>query len=478
MHPLIEVVTSIPAGAPAWLLALPLEDRFPGWPQVGGGAASALSNLSTSLKRIYSDETFEYAQNAASPIVELFEEAKDLSPEGAGYFWPFMLRSPQNIGTPAEEANLPVVKQRTEIQGFLNPGQFVGTFEITFLLEAVATARGGWNRGEVKKHSFDTLRDLVKHRNRIYAGTHGTGRIGVVQSNTSSTNTFVAQLLSTGAGFGGAGFGAHLLRPKMRIDIYTLDTGGASVITGREITAIDKTTRTVTFSGATASLTAGQHVYIEGSYGQSTVPNGLLGLVDDGEFLDLIHNQSRAAFPELKSVVLRNGGVLRNVTEDLLIQAGFYLRNDTGSAIDCLVFNTGQYHKYILNVRPTRYQDMAAGKKALNFAGGFGGPETIAFYWDGRPIRLCVAEDVAPRHIYGLDLSMMRWAPVRKLGWLDQGGGSIFTQGVNSGGLKTTHQATMYSIENIGTLAPWSHFRVQDLFDAILCGPFYGGTDV
>lgn len=470
----IVVVAAMPQ-VPAWILNLPPEDRFPGWPLVGGGAASSLANLSAGLKRIYSEETFEYAQNAAAPLVELFEEAKELTAEGEGYFWPFMLRSPQNIATPPEEGNIPTPKQRTEIQGKLSVGQFVGDFEITFVLEAVGTARGTWNRGEVKKHSFDTLRDLVKHRNRIYAGTHGTGRLAVVQASTVSTNAFVAQLLTTGAAFGGAGFGAHLLRPNMMIDIYTLDVGGASVILNRKITDIAKATRTVTYDGAAGTLTVGQHVYIAGCYASGMVPNGLLGLVDDGEFLDVIHNVSRTTYPELKSTVLRNGGVLRNITEDILITAGLLLRNDTGSAIDCLVMNLGQNLKYIQSVRPTRYQDMSS-KQPLKFIGGYGGEDTIAFYFDGRPIRKVISEDVAPRHIYGIDLSMMRWAPVRKLGWLDNANG-IFAQGVNSGGYKTTHQATMYSVENIGTLAPWAHFRIQDLFDNVLCGTAYGGTD-
>jgi hypothetical protein len=464
-------------GIPSWVLSLPSEDRFPGWPLVGGGVASTFTNLSAGLKRIYSDETFEYAQNAASPLVELFEEADEIEPEGAGYFWPFMLRSPQNIGTPAEAGNVPPIKQRTEIQGSLNAGQFVGGFEISFLLEAVGTARGTWNKGEVKKHSFDTLRDLVKHRNRIYAGTHGTGRIATVQTTTSSLNTFVASLSTTGAGFGGAGFGALLLRPNMLIDVYTLDVGGASVITSRKITDIAKATRTVTFDGAAASLTAGQHVYIAGSYGQTTVPNGLMGLVDDGEFLDVIHGQSRTTNPELKGLVMRNGGTLRAIDEDLLIGGGLVLRTDSDSAIDAMVMNVGQYLKYIKSVRPTRYQDLAGGRGPLRYMGGTGGDETIAFFFDGRPIRRVVAEDVAPRHVYGIDLSAMRWAPIRRLGWYDHGGGSMFIQGADSGGLKTTRQATMYSIENIGTLAPWAHIRYQDCSDPLLCGPIYGGSD-
>jgi len=439
-------------------------------------AASTLALLDGGLKRIYSDETFEYAQNAASPLVEKFDEAKNLEPFGDGFFWPFMLRSPQNIGTPAEAGNVPAIRQRTEVQGKVRAGQFVGGFEISFMVEEAGNARGTWNKGEVKKHSFDTLRDLVKHRNRIYAGTHGSGRIAQVQTATVSTNQFVAKLDTlNGAGFGGAGFGAHLLRPNMLIEIRNADSGGAVVISARKITEIDRATRTITYDGAAASLGADDHVYIEGSYGNTTVPNGLMGLVDDGEYLVTIHNQSRITNPELKSQVFRNNGTLRTLSEDLLINAGLLLRQAVGGAVDLIVMNTGQFAQWIKVVRPTRFNDVSK-VSSPKYATGFDAESTFKLFFDGRPVGFLVAEDVAPRHIYGLDMSQMRKVTLRKLGWLDHGG-SIFTQGVDSVGFKTTKQATMYSLENIATFAPWAHYRIDDLLDPQLAGTAFGGAE-
>lgn len=440
--------------------------------------ASTLSNLSGGLKRIYSDETFEYAQNAAAPFVKRLEEAKDLKPEGAGFFWPFMLASPQNIDTPGEAANVPATKQRDEIQGNVTAGQFVGDFEISFLLEAAGTERGAWNKSEVKKHSWETMRDLVKHRNRIFAGTFGTAKLAAVQTTAAGVNSFVAQLAATGAGWGGSGQGALLLRKKMTISIWT---GNTLVAGSRQITAIAKATRTVTFDGAVANVTAGDNIYTAQAHTTSgvpsTIPNGLMGLIDDGEFLDLIHAQSRTTYPELNSTVLRNGGTLRVLTEDLIIDAGFGLRQDVGGAVDLLVMNTGQWKKYWKDAKPQRFQIVNQGGKGLAFKAGFDTEESFKFYFDGRAIDLCVSEDVAPRHVYGVDLSQMRRVVLKKLGWRDQGGGNIFVQGADSGGLKTTVVATMYSLENIATYAPWAHFRIQDLSDPMLCGAAYGGTD-
>lgn len=438
-------------------------------------AASTLANLEAGLRRIYSDETFDYAQAAAAPLVELFEEVEDLTPDGEGYYWPFMLVSPQNIGTPGEAGNLPTAKQRTEIQGRLRAGQFVGDFEISFMLEAAGSERGTWSKNEVKKHSWETLRDLVKHRNRIYAGTYGTGVLATVAATTGAANAFVAKLTASGTGrsWGSSGQGASLLRKNMLIDVVT--GGGATEIAARKITAIAKATRTITFDGAATVVTLDSGVYITGSYNQSTVPNGLMGLVDDGGFLDVLHNQSRTTYPELKAQTFHNSGTYRDISEDLLLIAGFSLRQEAGGQTDVLVMNTDQLYKYIKAVRPTRYFD--ANGRAPKYSAGFDNESTFKFYFDGRPIRIITSEDVAPRHVYGLDLSTMRRATLKKLGWLDHGGGSMFIQGSNSSGYTTTKVATMYSLENIATLAPWMNWRIEDLMAPNLAGAAVGGTD-
>lgn len=431
-------------------------------------AASTLTNLATSLKRIYSDETFEYAQNFAAPLVALLDEVRDLQPEGAGFFWPFMLRSPQNIGTPAEDGNVPAVKQRTEIQGQVNAGQFVGTFEISFMLEAAGTLRGTWNKSEVKKHSWETLTDLVKHRNRIYSSSHGTKRLAQVNANTTTVNTFVGKLP----------YGTLLLRPNMLIDIYDADSGGASVILDRKITSIVGSTRTVTFDGAAASLTANDHVYISKSYGVNPI-NGLPGLIDDGTNSDLIHGQSRTTYPELKASVYANGGTPRALTEDLILLALLDQRQRNGGGIDVLVMNTGIFHKFLVLIRPERHVVVGpGGGKAPGFKTlGWNSEDEYVFYGDGRRIRIIVSEDVKPRTIYGINLSQMRRVLLKKLGWKDHGGGSIFIQGADSGGLKTTNQATMYSLENLATYRPDAHIRIDDLSDLQLAGAGVGGSD-
>lgn len=446
------------------------------------GAVSSLTNLANGMRRIYDEGTFEYAQNAASPLIDLFEEAKDLSPEGEGYFWPMMLRTPQNIATPAEVGNVPKTKQRKEVQGHVNAAQFVGTFAISFLLEAAGTSRGTWNKGEVKKHSFDTLTDLVKHRNRMYAGTAGDGVIAEVESaRVVGDSNWTAKLTQNVGGntWGASGQGALLLRESMSLEFYQPKAVSDAKIgtTVYDIDAIDSATRQISWAAGTTfadNIPAGARVVISKSFGLSTIPNGLMNLIDDGSFSASIHNVTRAGNAQVNSLVQNNGGILRELSEDMLLTGGFLQRQRNGATIDCLVMNTGQAHQFIRKVRPNRFQTTPGPTQVR---AGAESTDNFKFYFDGRPVRIVVSEDIAPRHIYGIDLSAMNRVTLRKLGWLDHGGGSMFIQSVDDGGLMTARQATMFSLENIATKAPWKHIRWEDLADAQLCGTNFGGTD-
>jgi hypothetical protein len=444
-------------------------------------AASTLANLTSSLRRIYSDEFFEVAINTAAPFWMDLQEEKNLEPEGEGYFWPFYLATPQNIGTPAEEANLPTVKQRSEVQGRVRPGQFIATFEISFILEAVGSTRGAWNKGEVKRHMWEAITDLTKHVNRIYAGTHGTGRIGVVSAVSGAT--FTAGTGTTTSTLGPAGtdetVGAHLLRRNMTLEFRADDTGtGAdhTPATAPNVTKIVQSTRVVTTDQTLAAVVAGDHVYIKGSYGQATVPNGIMGIVDDGSLLDVIHNAARSTNEELKAKV-DSSSSLRPLSEELLIRNAFDVYQLSGQYIDTILMNSGEIERYLAFVRPDRrYPVMSGGKGVPDYKVGYD-EDSLEFLYGGKRAKIKMMVDVPPRTVLGITKSMLRRFTLRKMTWYDHGGGQIFVQGVNSGGLKTTKQATLIHLDNLGSLMPRSAFRIRDLTDPQLAGASYGGSD-
>lgn len=444
-------------------------------------AASTLANLTNSLRRIYTDEFFEVAINTAAPFWTELQEEKNIEPEGEGYFWPFYLATPQNIGTPAEEANLPQVKQRSEVQGRVRPGQFIATFEISFILEAVGSTRGAWNKGEVKRHMWEAITDLTKHVNRIYAGTHGTGRLTRVQAVSGATFTAGEGTVTTTLGAAGTDetVGAHLLRPNMGLEFRSADSSGtARGSTIIIITKIVQSTRVVTTDTTLSGpgVVANDHVYIFGAYGQSTVPNGIMGIVDDGSLLDTIHNQARSTNEELKAKV-DSSSSLRPLSEELLIRNAFDVYQLSGQYVDTLLMNSGEIERYLAFVRPDRRYPVMAGSKGVpDYKTGYD-EAALEFLYGGKRAKILMMVDIPARTVLGVTRSMLRRFTLRKMTWYDHGGGQIFTQGVNSGGLKTTKQATLIHIDNIGSLMPRSAFRIRDLSDPQLAGAAYGGSD-
>ena len=134
-------------------------------------AADTLALLEQSLRRSYPEDYYTAHLNLNAPFftqVVKGSSVKGLRQDGEGIYWPFYLQTPQNIGTPAEGGALPVPKSRTAVQGRVRLGQFVGSFDISFVLESIATAQGGWNGGEIKWHVKESVNDLTKHVNRIF----------------------------------------------------------------------------------------------------------------------------------------------------------------------------------------------------------------------------------------------------------------------------------------------------------------------
>ena len=427
--------------------------------------AGTLSALSASIKIGYSDEFMESHQNSNAPLLKKFETTtKGLKQDGKSFDWEFALQSPQNIGTPNDGGALPTTKARVSYAGSVTVGQFIGTFDLTFLTEAVATASGSWNGGEPKRSIKECVTDVTKHMNRIYAGTHGTGRIGQVNAATSSSTSFVAKLP----------VGVLHMRPNMEISIYDDDTGsGGAEDASETISKIVQSTRTVTVGNA-QTLDANDHIYIAGSYGGTRIANGIRGLVDDGTYLTSVHGASRSTYEELKSTVLGNSGNLRDMTEDLLIDLAHGVRQRSGQNIDLLVMNWGQLAKFFKHVRADRRLNVSGGEVPTY---NVGYKKLPTFFVGGQEVEILASEDVVPREVYGLTTGQFRRVVAKKLGWHTWGGGEIFQQAVVSGAYVTAKQATLSAFENIATYMPAAHGRIEDLYDPQLCGPTVGGTD-
>ncbi len=424
-------------------------------------AVGTLSNQANSLKRVFHDERLDYHLNAAAEFFMELQKVKKAKPLGRSYEWPSWLQMAVNTTNSAEGGSIGTFEPGTYDTSSINAGQFVDHFDVSWLLEASGEGEGAYDKSTVKRMSWECMTATTKHVNRIFAGTYGTGNLGQIQTTATAT-TFTLKLP----------FGVLKVRPGMTIDVYTAETGGSQEIDSIKITKVAFATRVITLASS-QTATADSFVYIEDTRTNSTVPNGIDGLVDDGTNLTTVHGLSRSTYDELKSIVLGNGGTLRDLSEDLLVRGAHLTYQKSGQFIDCLLMNTGQEESYLRFVRPDRRRNFD-GTGAVGHDTGY--PEKLTFVYGGRKCPIYVSSDVKPRTVYGLNKSQLALFELKKMGFKDHGGGSIFQQTVSTT-LSSAWTATFWYPVNLGTFLPAAHFRIDDLTDPQLCGVDVGGTD-
>jgi hypothetical protein len=359
---------------------------------------------------------------------------------------------PQNVGQLGDVGTLPPPKDRTQDQLTLKPTIFAGSFQIGLVtLHAANSSRSAF-MGELSRRSEETMTDLGKFRESHYTGTHGTGRRARVESDGS--NNFVAALPE----------GTTLLKENFYISVRTTD-GGATVrdsLDLRKITAINHATRTVTYDGADQTLVAGDHVHVVNELTQTIVAaNGLRGLVDDAKFLGTLHELSRTTYPKLKSNVSSNGGVLRNLTEQILVRACHENRARSGKRVTDAWTSPGQAEKYIEFVAPDR-RYVVNSNSPQSMATGYKGNELTHFFPGGQ-FTLHISYDIVPREIFLLNWDTFFRYVALDMQWLDEG--SRLKLIPASSTFKAGYLAYLASIENIGNVMPLANTVVRDLAD-------------
>lgn len=419
-------------------------------------SVSTVTNLSNSLRRTYADRYFKAFQQDYTPILDEIDECPDEPTYGVGWFFPFYESTPQNWRTSAEGGGMGTVEQRTEEQGQVNSVEFLGWLQISEKLKNVGVRSAAWNGGEVNRQMKETMFDITRGMQRMFTISHGTGRLAVVESDVTSGNSFVAKLDE----------GVNDLEVNDRIDFYDLDTGGTiTAVANRKITKIVRSTRTVTFDGAAAALTANWGVYKTGDYGRAV--NGIHGLIDNGIFQDDLHGQSRATHEKLKSVVV-DPGTPTELTEEHIqeIFDGIYLNGGTAEGIWC---NTGVLNAiFALQAGDRRYN---IERGTAKFQGGFKEGDLMYNYDKGSyVVKKNPQLPARTLYVHSLKTSFYKHT-TKKLGWLDEGGSILrLTPDAGSDGYKTSWTAMVYADVNLSCYgALWNGVR-RNILDRSMAG--------
>lgn len=427
-------------------------------------ATGAFEDITTELKNAYPPGTFEEPVNKEAPYRKSLQRVSLKMNDGIAKF-PLGIAAAWNVGMIADIGDFPTPIDPTRIQGEVTPELFVGSFQIGVKTKAAAKSKvGTFNNGGILPDRVEkTVEDLGKYMNRVYVASH-YGRLAVVETNDGVVGTGNQLTLAKP-------LGAYLLEKNMRLDVYSTAAGGAirsdgvgdTAENGR-ISSINRDTRVINvFGWDVAAIVPGDSVFVTGTYGRSiwTLPM-IVGNASDAATL---FSQSRSTYPELNAFVENGPGGMRNLTEQIILEACDKPRREVGKKVNRALTNSGQARKYVEFIQGERRYPGPTGS-APKYTVGYD-EDSLQILAPGINLKLEVDFDVQPRTIFLLAWETFGLYEAMGVDWIDDD--ALLKMIPTSGGHKAGFLAYVGCVENQINTMPRANVRIGNLNDS-LCG--------
>jgi hypothetical protein len=424
--------------------------------------AGEFENLGNELKTLYPTGTFDPIYRTEAPYRAKLKKNNDYGMSEGSVKFPLHTDGMWSVGIIADNEAFPTPKNPTTVLASLTPELFATSFQIGLKSKVAAKSKKSTfhEQGILGDRIETVAKELASYINKVYCGSV-KGRIAVVESD--GANNFVAA----------KPLGVELLQEGMVMEGYDALTAGGvrDSFSAHKITSIDYDTRTVSYvkaSDGTADdrvLWPGDHIFISGTY--SRTPNSMPAIVDDDSTgLLTIFGITRSTTPKAKGNVLTKGGVLRNLNEQLMLDACDKPRRRTGKKVTRVLGNSGQWRKYIEFVAADRrYAGLSSGTPKFVLGGDEDSAQLVA---PGVNATLEVDYDAPPRSLYFLAWDTFFLYEAMGIDWIDADS-DLLKLVPTDGGHKSAFLAYMGSVENQGCTCPLASTHLGDLKDPI-CG--------
>ncbi len=471
--------------------------------------AGEFEQVVTLLKQAYPKKNIQLLANEETPFRRAL---KTQIPSGSRITKGLLkfgvaLRRPNNVAQTKDGGNLVQPLDRAQELLTLKPTLFNGGFQIGWVTRAVATDSAvAFNGSELERRTEETISDLAKFIEQTYVGTNGSGSRGEVATggggtSGSATITFtLSQAAGTAGPWPGTGAGTDPRGVRL-LDVYhrisVRNPSGAADLSSRRdatldyllITARDEAANTITCStelisgvNTAAVAVAGDQIVIVPAQGigiTTAVPmssahsvagattgisaNGLRGLIDDGVETTHLHGVARSGNSWLNAKVVANGGIVRNLSEGILISALHDARLSTGKRLTDVWTNVGQVEKYIDYIAPDKSY-IVPSKGPMPMPTGYG-EDSLVHYYPGGALRFNVSPDIAPREMYIISWDTIFHYLAQDMDWWDAP--MLKPTPSTNNSYMASYLAHMASIENIGVDTPRANVVIRDLRDRL-----------
>jgi hypothetical protein len=358
---------------------------------------ASLTTVNSITKEIYTGKIQTQLQNETIAIKRIERTSEGVSSVVGGKYVTFPIKITRNAG----------IGYRNELEQLMPGGQQgyssvrvglkygYGRVRLSGQLMDLADSNTQAFASAMDEEMNGLKDDLQKDVNRIVYGD-GTGAVANIPASTTTVNTAVVT-------------NTQYLEIGMQVDIGTAAQllAATPVAANRQITAINQTTKTITFDGAAVSLLANSIVVRYGNYNRE--PNGFKSIVSNS---GVLFNVDPAVVSKWAAIVDSNSGVNRALSEGMLITATDNVRVN-GGRTSLILAGLGVRRAYFnLLSQQRRYPS------TTSFAGGL---EGLTFH-NGREIPFIEDPDAPPNTIYLLDESKFKIYRDKDWSWLNTDG--------------------------------------------------------
>lgn len=265
-----------------------------------------ISAYDAALKEVY-EKTIIVLLNSRTVTRNRFKKETG-SWEGRVVRYPLNVGRNQGTMFTSENGTLPDAGNQTYVEHQVPIRYAHGRIQLSIQVIKHSRSNKGAFKRAMDQEMQGVVRDLSNKLNRVMFGW-GLGVVALVNEATPSGNTTL--IVDAPGGVAGATNGARWLQVGMKIHFVNPGTGLLRSGAARNITAVATDGTNVTVDSAPDASVADNDYIVQAaklstaaladtSYNKESM--GLLGLVDDGDFVTTLHNVNRTTYPIFSSV--------------------------------------------------------------------------------------------------------------------------------------------------------------------------------
>lgn len=401
-------------------------------------ATTTLSAVDAILKEVYEDKLRDQLQSEVITLKRIERTTEGVTNDVGGKYVTFPIRVRRNhgIGARAENKALPVARSQKYKAARVNLAYLYGALSLTGQTMELADKNFQAFASALQQEIDGLKQTLVKDTNRQ---VYGTSR-GVLATTTAVATANQVTVDTT-----------QYLELGMFIDIAAA-TGDTLRGTNREITAINTTTKVVTYSGADITTDVIGDVLVRtGSLDQEKT-----GFEEIVSATKILYNIDPDREPVWKAVVSGNSGTDRALSEGLMIKMVDDIRTQGGRTT--VIFTS-------LGVRRAYFNLLVQQRQYVNtkdFEGGFNG---LGFTTDWGEVPVVSDFDCQANRMYFMNEKELKLYQEGDWSFMNRDG-SNWQRVITTAGNFDAYEAMMYKYCQLGTHRRNSHGLLDDILEA------------